>query len=316
MDLQNNMLSPLNALSEKGDIEKGAALVGHKGVKLGDYLNTLIKQYPTMTAAKADVHLVKGQKISVISERGLAVFELLDVAGVVNGANILQGVNGKLSLVIDDSTTVKHFGATGLGVVDDTAIINIAIKAFTAKGLGTKLGSGTFLIDPSVSLVMTTGVKMTGNGRRNTALLAKYNVAGNVIRRDFNLSSANEYVEDIHLADFAIFLNHKHQATLPSNIQIAFNMRNMTRTKIETCYAGNYRYGLAKKLHPNAANKRQAMRGYGYFYGNVSGSDPAYAGGEVHSNIDCKGWWLRKAFTLDDIELTGGNSAAYKTDNY
>jgi len=38
VELQNNMLSPLNALSDKGDASKGAALVGYKGKSVAEHL--------------------------------------------------------------------------------------------------------------------------------------------------------------------------------------------------------------------------------------------------------------------------------------
>ncbi len=38
MELQNNMLSPLNAVSDTNDEQKGAALVGFGGTKVSEYL--------------------------------------------------------------------------------------------------------------------------------------------------------------------------------------------------------------------------------------------------------------------------------------
>jgi hypothetical protein len=90
-------------------------------------------------------------------------------------------------------------------------------------------------------------------------------------------------------------------------------MSSISRSKIYRCYSGNFRWGVSELLYPNAASKAEACRGYGFVYGNVSASDPAYCGGEVHTNEDCKSWWVKKAIGLDLLELTGGASAAYAT---
>jgi len=59
MDLQNNMLSPLNALAEKNDSEKGSALIGHKGVTLSYFLDSLGVNYDALLEGVAYAANVK-----------------------------------------------------------------------------------------------------------------------------------------------------------------------------------------------------------------------------------------------------------------
>ena len=185
----------------------------------------------------------------------------------------------------------------------------LANKA-TTLGYSILIPKGCYKVDPTVSIILEDGVEVRGFGR-DSQLLADYNKAGSIIRRVFNPVGTNQYVQNCKVTDCSVFMNHLHQETMPTNIQKAVDFSNVTRSKIEDVYAGNFRYGQAETYAPNAADNRQAMRGYCFVLGNVSGSDPAYAGGEVNKIIDCRGWWARKAITIDDLDLTGGNSASY-----
>lgn len=217
--------------------------------------------------------------------------------------------NGNVVVITYDGyLDAEQAGAIRGGTIDATASFQAAID-----WANNVMFKGLYLIDPATSVIVKDGTNIRGVGMWNSALLAKFNTAGSVIKRAFTPGVPNVRVDDVAYHNFAIFLNHVHQAAVPANIQVAFDMRNISRTKIDSCFAGNFRFGGAEVLFPNAASKVEAMRGYGYVYGNVPTGDIAYAGGEVHKNIDCKMWWGRKGITIDDADLSAGLSAAYKT---
>ncbi|WP_406842365.1 hypothetical protein [Morganella morganii] len=209
---------------------------------------------------------------------------------------------------VGDALDVSQAGAQNGGVIDATKNFQAALdyhKNVTFSGL--------YLIDPSVSIKLNTGNSLTGFGQQQSCLLAKYNTAGSVIRRELIEGQKNSYVENVLCDSFSVFLNHIHQESVPDNIQAAFNFRDISRSVISNCYAGNYRTGLAESLYPNSTIKQRAMRGNLFVIGNRPSGDIAYCGGEVNKIINCRAWWGKKGIVLDDYETTGGSSAAYAT---
>lgn len=220
--------------------------------------------------------------------------------------NHLIGSDNVAMIVLDGEIDVTQAGAISGGVTDATESFNAAIDVVRSVRF-----RGTYLIDPSVSVIIKDGTVIKGYGQQQSVLLAKYNTSGDVIRRKLIEGQSNEYIQNVICENFSVMLNHIHQDTVPENIQNGFNFRDITRSTIIRCYSGNYRTGIAEKLFPNAANKKQAMRGNLFILGNRTASDPAYCGGEVNKIIDCRAWWGKKGVTIDDYEITGGVSAAY-----
>lgn len=218
--------------------------------------------------------------------------------------------NGNIAVIqTGDIANIKQFGAKDGGTVDATPSIQAAIDSKNSI----KLGTGTFLINPATPIKLKTGTTIKGEGQTQSVLLAMYDVAGSCIHREFTEGVANERVGYCLLEDFSVLLNHVHQASIPANIQIGFNLRDIGRSTVRNCYSGNARFGLAAILYPNATTKNLAMRGYPFAIGNRSASDPAYSGGEVNRIMNCRAWWARKGITLDDEDLTASVSAAYQT---
>jgi hypothetical protein len=99
VDLQNNMLSPLNALSNKTDTDKGAALIGYKGEKLTKHLDVIDEHFavrrfedgrnpagavddaPNLIAGHSKNYIVSDVHSSTISG-----------GGMVNKENVIGGV--------------------------------------------------------------------------------------------------------------------------------------------------------------------------------------------------------------------------------
>jgi hypothetical protein len=262
--------------------------------------------------------LVDGALISItdVGISGDGVLRNVASHGITSTSGIKVRINDDWywERVFTGYANVKWFGAVGDGLADDTAAIQDAIDSYKFVSLG----DGLYLIDPSISLKVRYGTTIKGNGQTRSGLLAKFNVSGSVIHRDFTAGVANDRVQYVFLEGFSVFLNHIHQSSVPSNIQQGFNFRDIGRSTIKNCYSGNYKDpndsgvgALANSLYPNAGDKTQAMRGYPFVLGNRSASDVAYAGGEVNRILYCRSWWARKGITLDDQDLTGGVSATY-----
>ena len=83
MQIQNNMLSPLNALSSKDDDSKGAALIGFRGVSLDTVFGATVKQFSLLDDALSSVFLRTGDVLAIGDRSG----ELFDVVSGTAGAN-------------------------------------------------------------------------------------------------------------------------------------------------------------------------------------------------------------------------------------
>ncbi|WP_275362062.1 phage head-binding domain-containing protein [Xenorhabdus bovienii] len=209
---------------------------------------------------------------------------------------------------IDNALDVSQAGAIQGGVIDATLNFQAALNYHKNVTF-----TGTYLVDPSISIKLNTGNSLLGSGQQTSCLLAKYNTSGSVIRREIIEGQKNDYVENVLCDSFSVFLNHIHQDSVPTNIQTAFNFRDISRSTISNCYAGNYRTGIAKELYPNAIMKQHAMRGNLFMIGSRPSSDVAYSGGEVNRILFCRAWWGKKGVVLDDYKQTDGKSAAYAT---
>lgn len=184
--------------------------------------------------------------------------------------------------------------------------------------------AGVYNIDVGTGkgIIVKTGTVITGDGKNKTILnavlgtgstlagLAGYNV-GSVIRRDFNPLGPNSYVNDVYMADFAVVLNHPAAAITANSIQIGFDMRNITGSTIERCHAGNY-YPVGGPVAQKTAAKQFIVQGYPVVFGNVSGSDPAYAGGEKNRLLNSSVYGGYKCVIQDETTLSP-NSASYAT---
>lgn len=187
---------------------------------------------------------------------------------------------------------------------------------------GFRLPDGVIAVNATTGLVVKTGTRIIGRGMYRSYLRALTGGAsladliacsgGSVLRRDFDPAGPNEYVSDVLYRGFAVILEHPEASVTATAIQIAFDMRNLTRSKILDCWAGNIAPpgGILTKTRP--ADLTYEVQGYGAVFGNVSGSDPAYAGGEVNAIERSKIWGTFKPVTIDDVDLSPV-SGAYQT---
>lgn len=236
-------------------------------------------------------------------------------AGLADGtADIAGSTAGDIAeyhrIFVYNFTSPEVFGAVKVQATGELIDATSAVQQAIDTNIPVLL-SGFYLIDPSVGLRVRSGTRIKGINLDSCGFLAMHNVAGSVIKRDFTPGVPNPYVVEPILEDFSIMLNHLQQDTIPANIQVGFDMANISRSKIYRCYAGNYRWGVCATRYPQAANNRQDVRGYGFVYSSLPAMQVDYCGGEVHTNEDCKSWLIKTAIGLDLVEFTGGSSAAY-----
>ncbi|RAV22453.1 glycosyl hydrolase family 28-related protein [Paenibacillus contaminans] len=206
---------------------------------------------------------------------------------------------------------VRDYGAAGDGMTDDTNAINQAIAAaYSAGGGVVYIPQGVYLVDPSPGngIVLKKGIWLLGAGEDVSVFTAKP-TGGSVIRRDFNPSGPNDYLQDLFIGHLAIVLNHPAAASPSNYVQIGFDFRNITRSTLFECYVGNYIRGGVSKTEGVWEDMAQ---GYGIVFGNVSSGSAAYAGGEVNTAVRCAVWGAKKAIVLDDSSLSP-TSAAHAT---
>jgi hypothetical protein len=173
-------------------------------------------------------------------------------------------------------------------------------------GGGIKLKTGTVLTGDGKNKTILSGVLGTGG---SVAQIAAYS-AGSIIRREFNPAGVNAYVNDGYIADIGVVLNHPAAAVTTSAIQVGFDMRNISTFTIERCHVGNI--APVGGALVKAYTKAFAVQGYPVVFGNVSGSDPAYAGGEKNRFLNNSVYGGYKCVVQDDVALSG-SSASYAT---
>lgn len=117
----------------------------------------------------------------------------------------------------------------------------------------------------------------------------------------------NPYVTDVYLADFSVVLTHPTSSVTTTGIQIAVDMRNVTRSTIERLHVGNI--APISPAYVKASNGAYDIQGYGIVIGNVSSNEPSYCGGEVITVRDTAGWGAHKVIVQDDATLSPLSSA-------
>jgi hypothetical protein len=208
-----------------------------------------------------------------------------------------------------------QYGAVGDGVTDDTAAIQAAIDT----GKAVFLPRGAYLVNPDVGLKVKNGTTIYGEGRAQSIIVAKpvggtlaelvAYTKGSVIKRAFNPSGTNSYVSLVSLRDFAVVLNHPTSSVTTTNIQIGIDLRNITRSNVKHVWVGNIAptdQTVYVKTDPTGGYQSQ---GYGIVCGNVSSSNPAYAGGEVNTIEECNAIGAYKPIVVDDADLSPLSSA-------
>lgn len=204
------------------------------------------------------------------------------------------------------------YGAS-TAAADNTAFIQAALDAHPRV----TLPEGVWRIDPGVGLRLRSGQHLTGAGKNKTILLANAGggtVAelaaysrGSLIKRAFNPAAANAYVVDVRLADFSVVMTHPTGSVTTTAVQIALDLRNITRSTVERVHVGN----IAPIGGPltKASNGAYDIQGYGIVLGTVNSGSASYAGGEVNVIRDCSVWGAHKAIPVDDATLAPLSSA-------
>ena len=203
----------------------------------------------------------------------------------------------------------------GTSTYDVTAIINTSLSTYG----NVFLPVGVYSVNPDIGIQLVPGCTLFGAGKNKTVIvpvaqggttaeLAAY-TKGSVIRRTFNVApGTNDYMNDVHLHDFAVVLNHPTGSVTATEIQIGIDLRNITRSLVERVHVGNIAPlgGTYTKSEPASGYCEQ---GYGIVLGNVSSGDSSYAGGEVNTVRDCSVWGAYKGIVQDDATLSPASGA-------
>jgi hypothetical protein len=119
MNILNNLLSPLNALANKTDPEKGAALVGINNASVKDFIDLSTLNFGLVASAKACEFLKVGDKITIL-ERASAVFDVVFLSSVSADEMGIIACTGVSNLALKLRNDAPHvypewFGAIGNG---------------------------------------------------------------------------------------------------------------------------------------------------------------------------------------------------------
>ncbi len=198
---------------------------------------------------------------------------------------------------------VKAYGAKGDGTTDDTAAFNAA----TAAGTNVYVPPGVYMIDPSVGIKVRSWTHLYGAGKGASVLLASA-AGGSIIKREFTAGVANEYVLFVHVEKLSIVLTH--QDYTPSNYaQIGVDFRNITRSRVNDVYVGNFALGQVPGRLDNLNPQHFYVAGYGVVLGTQSSSGPDYCGGEVNVVERVNVFGAYKAIAIDDGVLSPSSAA-------
>lgn len=205
----------------------------------------------------------------------------------------------------------------GTSTYDATAAIN----AVASANRDMYFPAGRWNISATTGITVYDGMHIRGAGKNRTIFwailgtggstgqIAAY-TAGSIFKRQFNASpGTNQYVSNICFSDFGVILNHPTASITTTAIQVAIDMRNITRSEIQRVHVGNYAPAgsLVVKADPPA---NFAQQGYGVVYGNVSSLlTGTYAGGEGHTISESHSWGAYKLIVQDDLTLSPGSAA-------
>ena len=246
-------------------------------------------------------------------------YDPLQIAYVTPVADI-SGASGAWVRQFDGDVYATWGGLTSAGAAKDNIhAVNMAVILADRLKRGVSLPGFQFdvYVGTNGGVALLKGSEIRGQGHSTilnavaggTASQLRNYQAGAVIRRHFNFTSnddLNSYVDFCLVEHLAVVLNHPNAAVTTSQIQIAIDLRNVSRSTIRNCWIGNY--------HPTADAKGISRSYLAQGYGIVCGTDGGtyYAGGEVNRIEDnnVAGAW--RAIVIDD-NLLSPQSAAYST---
>ncbi|MBX3110499.1 MAG: hypothetical protein KF857_00695 [Fimbriimonadaceae bacterium] len=208
----------------------------------------------------------------------------------------------------DIGRSILEFGAhsitePGKESFDSTAAIQKAVDTCTTV----LVPAGVYLVDPSVGIRLNRSyVSVMGEGWGLSVLRCKP-TGGSLFRRDWNPSAKNPYVFGVSIRRIGVELESPTPASPSNPVNIAFDLRNITRSLVEDCYAGNFRTSEigGKRRFDNA----DYIQGIAFLFGNVPASSPGYCGGEGNQAVRCRVFGARKGFDIDDAELSPRSGA-------
>jgi parallel beta-helix repeat protein len=239
---------------------------GNWGELLNDYLN--VEHNADGTLKRASVIENSEQTTNKAQPGGYAS---LDATAKIP-ASQLGGSGGSSSVFLRGDRTwavpdvrdiakvfnVKDFGALADGMTDDTAAIQAAINA-AASGGTVFLPHGTYVVDPDVSLHLTSGVTLAGSGRKSILKikpnsnvldnLVKIENADRVILRDFAVDGnrANQNPSDLIAVHYGVYVATSNDCRVDNlyvynTTGVGIHVYNSVGTIVTNCESSGHRY--------------------------------------------------------------------------
>ena len=177
-----------------------------------------------------------------------------DLAPVATTGDYGDLLNAPASLLYD----VKKYGAVGDGVVDDTNAIQSAIDAAQGGGI-VFIPVGMYIVNPSVSLHLTTGVVLSGAGRKsvlkvkdNSAVLnniVKVENADRVVIKDLSIDGnrANQDVSDAVAVHYGVYVAASNNCRVENvyvydTTGVGIHVYDSVGTIVTDCESSGHRY--------------------------------------------------------------------------
>lgn len=196
----------------------------------------------------------------------------------------------------------------GTSTYDATADLQKAIDSAREVWLP----AGVVRVNANPGVKLRNGTKLIGKGSSLSILLAlpgggtiaelRAHTKGSILGRAWAAGSAQVRVHDIYLADFTVVTTHPTNAVTSTAMQIALDLRHISRGTIERCQFG-FNVPINSIINRGSYGGYESQ-GYGVVFGTVSASDIAYCGGEVHALRGCRVYGNYKGVVLDDPDLS------------
>lgn len=187
------------------------------------------------------------------------------LGSVDNTSDLSKPISTAVQAALDEKVAVdelvfnvKDYGAVGDGSTDDTTSIQDAIDAAVDGGI-VFVPPGTYMVDPAVSLNLTTGITLMGAGRQSILKikpesdvldnLVKVENADRVILQDFTVNGnrANQDASDLVAVHYGVYVSTSDDCRIDNvythdTTGVGIHVYNSIGTVVTNCESSGNRY--------------------------------------------------------------------------